>query len=92
MARPVWGRAARSPSPSKRSPYELPLTLREIAFGTTKAVTIQARNPERITVKIPSDDRGKKLRLAGKGTRGPGDPATYTFSGPVDDLQRRGRI
>src|SRR5512136_326674 len=34
--------------------YELPLTLREAAFGTTKAVTIQNQGaPERVTVKIP---------------------------------------
>ena len=61
--------------------YELPLTLREVAFGTTKAVTIQDQGaPERITVKIPKGmTAGKKLRLAGKGNPGP-------FGGPRGDL------
>ncbi|MGE5259224.1 MAG: DnaJ C-terminal domain-containing protein [Hyphomicrobiales bacterium] len=61
--------------------YEMPLTLREVAFGTTKAVTIQDQGtPERITVKIPKGmTAGKKLRLAGKGNPGP-------FGGPRGDL------
>jgi curved DNA-binding protein len=61
--------------------YELPLTLREAAFGTTKAVTIQNQGaPERVTVKIPKGmAAGKKLRLAGKGSPGP-------FGGPRGDL------
>lgn len=61
--------------------YEMPLTLREVAFGTTKAVTIQNQaNPERITVKIPKGmSAGKKLRLAGKGNPGP-------LGGPRGDL------
>lgn len=61
--------------------YELPLTLREVAFGATKAVTIQDQGtPERITVKIPKGmTAGKKLRLAGKGNPGP-------FGGPRGDL------
>ena len=61
--------------------YELPLTLREAAFGTTKAVTIQNQGaPERVTVMIPKGmAAGKKLRLAGKGSPGP-------FGGPRGDL------
>ena len=61
--------------------YELPLTLREAAFGATKAVTIQNQGaPERVTVKIPKGmAAGKKLRLAGKGSPGP-------FGGPRGDL------
>jgi len=61
--------------------YELPLTLREAAFGTTKSVTIQNQGtPERVTVKIPKGmTAGKKLRLAGKGNPGP-------FGGPRGDL------
>jgi len=53
--------------------YELPLTLREAAFGTTKDVTIQNQGAsERVTVKIPKGmGAGKKLRLAGKGNPGP---------------------
>jgi len=61
--------------------YELPLTLREAAFGTHKTVTIQNQGiPERISVKIPKGmTAGKKLRLAGKGNMGP-------FGGPRGDL------
>jgi curved DNA-binding protein len=61
--------------------YELPLTLREAAFGASKAVTIQNHGTaERITVKIPKGMiAGKKLRLAGKGNPGP-------FGGPRGDL------
>jgi curved DNA-binding protein len=61
--------------------YELPLTLRESASGTTKEFTMQHQGvPERITVKIPKGmTTGKKLRLAGKGNPGP-------FGGPRGDL------
>ena len=61
--------------------YELPLTLREAAFGTHKIVTIQNQGvPERITVKIPKGMiAGKKLRLAGKGNPG-------LYGGPRGDL------
>jgi len=52
--------------------YELPLTLSEVASGTTKQITIQNQGmPERVTVKIPKGmTTGKKLRLAGKGNLG----------------------
>ena len=61
--------------------YELPLTLRESASGTTKELTMQQPGgPERVTVKIPKGmTTGKKLRLAGKGNPGP-------FGGPRGDL------
>jgi curved DNA-binding protein len=61
--------------------YELPLTLREAAFGTTKTVTFQNQGAEeRVTVKIPKGmTAGKKLRLAGKGSPGP-------LGGPRGDL------
>jgi curved DNA-binding protein len=61
--------------------YELPLTLRESASGTTKELTMQQPGgPERVTVKIPTGmTTGKKLRLAGKGNPGP-------FGGPRGDL------
>ena len=54
--------------------YELPLTLQEIATGTTKTVTFshQGRS-ENLTVKIPKGMiAGKKLRLKGKG-----EPSSY---------------
>jgi curved DNA-binding protein len=79
-----FGGRGRQPSQSVKGAdllYELPLTLREVALGTTKAVTIQDQGtPERITVKIPKGmTAGKKLRLAGKGNPGP-------FGGPRGDL------
>jgi curved DNA-binding protein len=67
--------------------YELPLTLREAAFGTSKVVTIQNQGtPERITVKIPKGMlTGKKLRLAGRGNPGP-------FGGPRGDLYIQAKL
>ncbi len=61
--------------------YELPISLREAAFGATKTITLQVQGvPERISVKIPKGmTTGKKLRLAGKGNPGP-------FGGPRGDL------
>jgi curved DNA-binding protein len=61
--------------------YEMPLTLREAAFGATKEISIQSQgDPERVTVKIPKGmTSGQKLRLAGKGSPG-------QFGGPRGDL------
>ncbi len=79
----LFGAHARQPRPSRGADliYEMPLTLREAATGTTKSVTIQSQGtPERVTVKIPKGmTTGKKLRLAGKGNPGP-------FGGPRGDL------
>lgn len=54
--------------------YELPLTLREVASGTQKTLDIQHEGgTQRLTVKIPKGMiTGKKLRLSGKGSPGPG--------------------
>ncbi len=51
--------------------YELPLVLREVAFGATKIVHFSHDNiTENISVKIPPGMiSGKKLRLVGKGER-----------------------
>ena len=67
--------------------YELPLTLREAATGTSKVVTIQNQGtPERITVKIPKGMlTGKKLRLSGRGNPGP-------FGGPRGDLYIQAKL
>jgi curved DNA-binding protein len=53
--------------------YELPLTLREIAAGTTKTVNFQHKGKsENLTVKIPKGmTTGKKLRISGKGEPSP---------------------
>lgn len=61
--------------------YELPLTLQEVASGTSKTVQFKsAGHTEKITVKIPNGMiSGKKLRLAGKGESSP-------YGGPSGDL------
>ncbi|MCJ7616746.1 MAG: DnaJ domain-containing protein [Desulfobacterales bacterium] len=61
--------------------YELPLTLQEVASGTSKTVQFKsAGHNEKITVKIPKGlVSGKKLRLAGKGGPSP-------YGGPSGDL------
>jgi curved DNA-binding protein len=67
--------------------YELPLTLSEVASGTSKTVTFQhqGRN-ENITVKIPPGMiTGKKLRLTGKG-----EPSGH--GGPPGDLYIQSRV
>ena len=62
--------------------YELALTLREIATGTSKVITFQHQGrSENLTVKIPKGFiSGKKLRLAGKGNPSPyGGPAGHLY-------------
>jgi curved DNA-binding protein len=61
--------------------YELPVTLREVATGTSKAVTFEHQGRrENINVKIPKGMQdGKRLRVPGKG-----DPSPY--GGPAGDL------
>lgn len=67
--------------------YELPLTLQEVASGTSKAVTFQHQGrSENITVKIPPGMiTGKKLRLAGKGEQS-------GYGGPPGDLFIKSRV
>ena len=67
--------------------YELPLTLQEVASGTSKAVSFQHQGrDENITVKIPPGMiTGKKLRLAGKGEQS-------GFGGPAGDLYIQSRV
>jgi len=67
--------------------YELPLTLEEVATGTSKIVSYQHQGrSERITVKIPKGMiSGKKLRVAGKG-----DPDPY--GGPPGDLYIQSKV
>jgi curved DNA-binding protein len=67
--------------------YELPLTLREIATGTSKVVTLQHQGgTENLTVKIPAGFvSGKKLRLAGKGNPSP-------YGGSAGDLYIKSKV
>ena len=68
--------------------YEIPLTLYDIATGTSKTVSIQ--NPtggtETLTIKIPKGMiTGKKLRIAGRGQPSP-------YGGPAGDLYIKSNI
>ncbi len=67
--------------------YELPLTLQEIAAGTSKTISLQHQGrSEKLTVKIPKGMiAGKKIRLAGKGEPSP-------FGGPAGDLYIKSKI
>lgn len=63
----------RRPAKGSDLVYELPLTLREIAEGVSKTISLQHRgNNEQLNVKIPKGMiSGKKLRLSGKGEDSP---------------------
>ena len=67
--------------------YELPLTLKEVAAGTSKTVSLQhGGQSEKITVQIPKGMiTGKKLRLAGKGSASP-------LGGPPGDLYIQAKV
>lgn len=67
--------------------YELPLTLQEVAQGTSKTLSFQhGGRSEKMTVKIPKGmTSGKKLRLAGKG-----EPSPY--GGPPGDLYIKAKV
>lgn len=68
--------------------YELPLTLQEIAAGTSKTVTIRtpSGDTDTLTVKIPKGlIDGKKVRVAGKGEQSP-------YGGPAGDLFIRSKL
>lgn len=69
------GGANRHRQPAKGSDlvYELPLTLRDIAEGVSKTISLQHRGAnEQLSIKIPKGMiAGKKLRLSGKGESSP---------------------
>lgn len=75
------GRRRQSPPKAADLVYELPLTLREVATGTQKSITLHHQGrTENITVKIPKGMiSGKKLRLSGKGE-------SNAYGGPAGDL------
>ena len=82
-----FGSQPRRPSKGQNLIYELPLTIREIAAGASKVITLQHEGgSEQLTVKIPPGMvEGKKLRLAGKGRPG-------VNGGPKGDLYIRARV
>jgi curved DNA-binding protein len=61
--------------------YELPVTLRDVASGAQKQISLQHQGrAEKVSVKIPKGMlSGKRLRLVGKG-----EPSPY--GGPAGDL------
>ena len=67
--------------------YELPLTLQEIATGTSKMINIQVQGrSQKMTVQIPKGMiEGKKLRLAGKGNPSP-------YGGAPGDLYIKAKV
>ena len=67
--------------------YELHLTLREVATGTSKTVSFQHQGrTENLTVKIPKGMiTGKQLRLAGKGNPSP-------YGGSPGDLYIKSKL
>ena len=84
-----FGNFAGQESPIKGSDlvYELPLTLYEVATGTSKQVSFQhGQQSENLTVKIPKGlITGKKLRISGKGEPGP-------YGGPAGDLYIKAKV
>lgn len=67
--------------------YEISLTLKEVATGTSKTISLQHQGySEKVTVKVPKGlISGKKLRLAGKGSSSP-------LGGPAGDLFIQSRV
>ncbi len=67
--------------------YDLQVTLREVATGTSKTINIQhGGRSEKVTVRIPRGMLdGKKLRLSGKGEQSP-------YGGPPGDLFIRAKV
>jgi curved DNA-binding protein len=77
----------REPAKGADLEYEMPLTLREIASGTSKVIIIQNQGfNENLTVKIPKGMiPGKKIRLTGKGKPSP-------YGGPNGNLYIKSRL
>ncbi len=68
--------------------YEIPLTLNEIATGTSRTLSLQTPDggAETLTVKIPKGMiTGKKLRFAGRGQPSP-------YGGPAGDLFIKSKV
>ncbi len=80
------GRQARQPKGTDLE-YELPLTLAEVAEGTTKNISFQHKGrSENLSVKIPKGMiSGKKLRIPGKGEESP-------YGGQAGDLFIKSKV
>jgi len=68
--------------------YEIPLTVQEVASGTSKTITLRNASgaTDTLTIKIPAGlITGKKIRLTGKG-----EPSPY--GGPAGDLLIRSKV
>ena len=83
----MGGGARRQPVKGSDLIYELPLTLREIATGITKTITLNhSGSNQQISVKIPKGMiTGKKIRLPGKGE-------ASQYGGPAGDLFIKSKI
>lgn len=81
------GRSSRQQMKGSDLEYELPVTLRDVATGTSQTITLNHGNRrETLTVKIPKGMiTGKKLRLAGKGNPSP-------YGGKPGDLFVRSKV
>jgi curved DNA-binding protein len=79
-----FARGGAGPAPGRDTVSDITITLEEAAKGTEKLISLHRDGKvEKIAVKIPPGiDTGKKLRVAGKGERGPG-------GGPAGDLYVR---
>jgi curved DNA-binding protein len=84
-----FGSRGRQQAPIKGSDlvYELPISLYEVANGTTKAITLQHQGQtETINVKIPKGMiSGKRIRLSGKGE-------SSAYGGPAGDLYIKTKV
>lgn len=81
------GGGRRQPVKGSDLVYELPLSLREIATGITKTITLNHEGSnQQISVKIPKGlINGKKIRLPGKGE-------ASKYGGPAGDLFIKSKI
>lgn len=82
------GHQQAAPAKGSDMEYEIPLTLHEVAGGTSRTLTLQTSDggTETLTVKIPKGMiTGKKLRFAGRGQPSP-------YGGSAGDLYIKSRI
>lgn len=83
----AFGRQQQASSKGSDLVYEIQLTLREVADGSAKNISLQHQGrTENISVRIPKGMiTGKKIRLAGKGNPSP-------YGGPNGDLYIKSKV